>query len=337
MIGSLDTFVREGWDGWFGERAPRHLAHALLAPGPWQGARAFVFMRAEGETAPRVFLKVAFDPGEGRHLLREFGALSRVRPSVDARLRQGIPEALDLWMNGSTTVMAQRVLTGRRLLVPHLLGRGSPAARRLVARYLRGVFSWSGELGRATTQGVELDGSALAETVELFLAATGGDGAAARLRSFGRALERSGLRWRPGWQHRDVSVGNVLVHRGRPRLLDWEHAGEDAEPWFDVAYAPGAMSILARHQAGGRESIQDAALRALGPRAWPGSLLRREMRRAWTHPLPLQWAVVVTMMKTALRRLDGGQEGSPPLADLAVALFADDELRRSLAWLAPEW
>jgi hypothetical protein len=296
-----------------------------------------VFVFARGETRPSVVMKVAFTREEAAFLTEEFHALSGVRRATSGRIMETIPEPLALEASGQGVILALRVLDGRRPLVPDLTRRGSPAARRLMRGFLASSFGWSRDLAAASGQPRRVEEGELEELVEGFLnvyRVTGQPGSL--LRSFGRSVGRARISWTPCWQHRDISVGNVLFHRGNIRLIDWEHAAGACEPWFDTAYTPGASVLLARRQAGSA-SVREAALISLNDRHWFGRLLAQEMKKTWQYPLPLPWAVTLTAMSTALRRERNGRVGWTDWADFALCLLADKEFREAASWLAVDW
>ncbi|MGH2817510.1 MAG: hypothetical protein ACRDJS_03490 [Actinomycetota bacterium] len=339
-MSEVASYAAERWPAWFGRDAGRGIEPVALAGGPAHRRRAIVFLLSMGERRPAAALKIAFTPQEEEYLEAEFWALKEVWPKVPAGMRATVPEALGLDRVDGRLVLATQVLEGRRLLVPHITGRASIRARRLVRGFLAGAFSWSDELARATGQATEpgeADETVLQQMVEEFLAVHPvDDGAQRDFRAFGRALGRERIRWTPSWQHRDVAVGNVLMHRGALRFLDWEHASALSEPWFDIGYAPGALTLLAQRQSA-FPSVRDAGLSVLGMDAWAGRILREEMERAWRHPLPLAWAVALVVMSTAVRRRRHGRGGWTSWGELALGLVADREFRRAAAWLAPEW
>lgn len=326
------------WPAWFRSAPPVGLEQVILTGGPAHRPRAIVFVLRSGDRSPSVVIKVAFTPGEATFLSDEFRALSKVRAAAPPPLREGIPEPLGLHRAEEPIAMeATRAVAGRRLLVPDLGGRGGPMAARVLRSFLRGTFAWSRRLAEATQQAPERDEHELAEQVDRFLSVYRDGGSARRdIHSFGRAVARTRIRWRPGWQHRDVSAGNALVHRGAVRFVDWEHAEAASEPWYDVAYSPCATALLAQRQRA-LPSVRRAALSVLAADSWAGSLVRREMERAWSHPLPLAWAVALTAMSTALRRERSGRVGWPDWAEFATAVLTDGEFRRRVGWLAPEW
>ena len=335
-MSEMTRHAAERWPAWFGRDAERGLQPIALAGGPAHQRRAIVFLLESGERRPAAALKIAFTPQEEEYLEAEFRALSDVWPSLPPGMRATVPRALGLDRVDGRLVLATEVLEGRRLLVPYVTGRGSIRSKRLVTAFFAGAFSWSNELAGATPAG-EADESDLLEMVEGFLALYSIDGGASReLRAFSRALGRERIRWTRSWQHRDVAVGNVVTHRGSLRFLDWEHASSSSEPWFDVAYAPGALAFLG-HRQSAFPSVREAAVSVLGMDAWAGGILRREMEQAWRHPLPLAWAVALVVMSTAVRRRRRGRGGWTSWGELALCLMADRDFRRAAAWLAPQW
>lgn len=333
MIPTLVARASEAWPRWFnGESAP-HLVATVVGGGPAHGRRALVFLFPRRASRPRVVLKVASSAFEARCLRSEFEALTRLWTVVPTDLQRSIPEPLGKWTEGSASVIAMRALPGKRLLVPDLTAPRTLWGARLLRRFLGRAFSWTVGLARYTAEPAPSDEGLLAEIVDRFAHAY--PGRAERLASFRRAVGATSIRWSPCWQHRDITVGNVLDDRGNLRLVDWEHASGRSEPWFDLAYAPGAIALLACSQ--GSASVVDAARHVLGSDHWVGATLREEMSGAWRQPVPLHIAVALTAMSTALRRQAEGRLGWVDWAELAVALVGQDDLRRRLDWLAPAW
>jgi hypothetical protein len=332
------NYAAERWPDWFGTDVGRSIEPVVLAGGPAARRRAIVFLMPTSDSRPAVAIKIAFTPREEEFLEAEFAALSEVRPSLPLGLRATVPEALGLGRVGGHLTLSTHVLEGRRLLVPYLTRRrASLVAKRLIRGFLARLFSWSHELAQATGQAEQADEAELQEVVGRFLAVHPvDDGPQREFRAFARALGRERIRWTPSWQHRDAAVGNVLNHRGALRFLDWEHASARSEPWFDIAYAPGALTLLAQQQ-NDLTSVRDAGLSVLGVDAWAGRILRQEMEGAWHHPLPLSWAVALVVMNTAVRSRGQGRNGWASWAELATCLLADSEFRRTAGWLAPEW
>lgn len=326
------------WPVWFGGAPATNLEQVILTGGPAHKPRAIVFVLRSGDRSPSVVVKVAFTPGEAGFLSDEFRALCDVRAAAPPSLRESIPEPLGLHHAEEPVAMeATRAVAGRRLLVPDLCVPGGAMARRVLRSFLRGAFVWSQQLAEATQQDHERDEQELAGRVERFLSVYRGGASALRdIRSFGRAVARARIRWRPAWQHRDISVGNVLVHRGTLRFVDWEHAEAASDPWYDVAYAPCATVLVAQRQRA-MPSVRTAAMSVLPADKWAGRLLRTEMERAWSDALPLPWAVALTAVSTALRRERSGRIGWPDWAEFVTAVLADGEFRRRIGWLAPEW
>lgn len=330
-------YASQMWPEWFPNEPHARLEPVALAGGPAHQPRATVFVLGRGDTRPSVVMKVAFTRTEATFLEQEFRALSGVRRAAAGPVLASIPVPLGLETSDGAVILAVRALEGRRLLVPSTTGRGSLSARRAMRDFFGRAFDWSRSLAAATTDGSIEGPERLQGLVERFVSVHRVTGRPrSRMLSFGRAVGRAPLRWTAAWQHRDVSVGNALVHRGSLRMVDWEHAGPGCEPWFDTAYAPGAAVMLARGQ-GGCGSVREAACAALDRRRWVGAALAREMERAWHHPLPIPWAVALTVMSTALRRERDGRVGWTDWIDLASWMFSGDEIRRAAGWLAPEW
>jgi hypothetical protein len=336
VITELTEYAREHWAGWFGS-SPEEISIALGSGGPAHRTRAAVFLFEGRRRRPSVVMKIAFTELESSFLRHEHDALTRVRPLLPGAMPSSVPPALGLAVIEGNTVLSMGAVAGRRLLVPNLGGSGGRLARSLLSDFFRKSFDWSKKLAQATRSPILLDGSHLAEIVDRFASLPlDSPGLDERLPGFRRAVEESGIQWSTSWQHADLAVGNVLIHRGELRLLDWEHADQQSQPWFDIAQSPGATARLAKRQSG-LGSSRAAALAALGGSGWAGEVLRAEMEGTWDHPLPMGWAIALSSMATAIRQRDDARMGAEDWMELSAALIADDELRAALPWMVPDW
>jgi hypothetical protein len=321
---------------WF-DRGHEDLGIAIGSGGPAHRTRAAVFVFDDHRRSPSVVMKIAFTELEAGFLRHEHAALAELRPQLPAPMRRSMPRALGIAVIDGNTVLSMEALPGKRLLVPNLGGTGGPLPRKLLGDFYRKSFEWSRALAAATSSDKKLDGSALADLVDRYVALGPLAGPAAdRAASFRRSVDASGIEWSHSWQHADLAVGNVLIHRGELRLLDREHASAESQPWFDLAQSPGATARLAKRQTGAGSS-RDAAMRALGRSGWAGGLLRMEMERVWDDRMPLGWAVALASMATAIRQADDARMGAEDWSELTAALLADDELRAEVPWMVPDW
>jgi hypothetical protein len=336
MIGSLTEYAEDRWPEWFGGPA-EEIGLAVSSGGPAHRTRAAVFVFDGHQRRPSVVMKIAFTDLEAGFLRHEHDALNRLRPNLPGQMRRSIPRALGLSDIEDNTVLSMEALAGKRLLVPNLSGAGGPVPRRLMSGFFRKAFEWSRDLASATASDEVLGGRDLADVVDRFSGlASQPTRVSDRVASFRTAVESSGIKWSTSWQHADLAVGNVLLHRGELRLLDWEHASETSQPWFDVAQAPGATARLAKRQSG-VESSREAAIRALAGSSWAGEVLRTEIGRVWDDRIPVGWAVALASMATAIRQVEDSRMGAEDWTEFTVALLSDEELRRELSWLVPHW
>lgn len=336
MIDELTRYARENWLSWFGH-SPGSVGIAIGSGGPAHRTRAAVFVFEDRRIRPSVVMKIAFTELEAGFLRREHDALTEIRPLLPEPMRPTVPRALGLAEVEGNTVLTMEALAGRRLLVPDLNGSGGSLPRALMGDFYRKSFSWSNDLAVATKSGESLDGSDLAAIVDRFLALVIDSAeASGRLRSFRDAVAESGITWSTSWQHADLAVGNVLIHRGELRLLDWEHASDRSQPWFDLAQSVGATARLAKRQSGAGSS-REAAMSALGRSGWAGAVLRAELERAWGNRIPLGWVIALSSMATAIRQADDTRMGAEDWTEFAAALVADKELRSELPWMVPDW
>jgi hypothetical protein len=336
VIGPLTEYAEAQWQTWF-ERSHDQIGIAIGSGGPAHRTRAAVFAFEGHRRRPSVVMKIAFTELEASFLRHEHDALAAIRPRLAAPMRRSMPRALGIAEIEGNTVLSMEALRGKRLLVPNLGGTGGPLPRKLLGDFYRRAFDWSNELATTTSSDRQLDGSALAEMVDRYIG-LGPQTAtvASRLGSFRSAVAASGIGWSHSWQHADLAVGNVLFDHGEIRLLDWEHASEHSQPWFDLAQAPGATARLAKRQTGAASS-REAAMRALGRSGWAGEVLRSEMERVWDDRMPLGWAVALASMATAIRQAEDSRMGADDWTEFTAALLSDDELRSELPWVIPDW
>jgi hypothetical protein len=336
VIGALTEYAMGEWRSWF-ERGHEELGIAIGSGGPAHRTRAAVFVFDGHRRRPSVVMKIAFTELEAGFLRHEHDALTELRPRLPVEMRRSMPRALGLAQVDGNTVLSMEALLGKRLLVPNLGGAGGSLPKKLLGDFYRKSFEWSRDLAAATSGEMKLGGSALAEVVDRYASLVPHRGVALdRLSSFRSALDTSGIEWAHAWQHADLAVGNVLFHRGELRLLDWEHASAESQPWFDLAQSPGATARLAKRQTGAASS-REAAMRALGRSGWAGQVLRAELDRIWDNRMPLGWAVALASMATAIRQADDARMGAEDWTELTAALFTDDELRAELPWMVPVW
>jgi hypothetical protein len=336
MIDGLTGYARENWPFWFGH-FPESVGIAIGSGGPAHRTRAAVFVFEGRRRRPTAVMKIAFTELEAGFLRHEHDALTEIRALLPGPMRPSVPQALGLAEIGGNTVLTMEALAGRRLLVPDLNGSGGSLPRSLMGDFYRKSFAWSNDLAVATSSSERLDGSHLAEVVDRYIVlAPLSAEAGGRLRSFRGALAESGVTWSTSWQHADLAVGNVLMHRGNLRLLDWEHASDRSQPWFDLAHSVGATSRLAKRQSGAASS-RFAAMSALGRSGWAGPVLREELERSWDNRMPLGWVIALSSMATAIRQAEDARMGADDWTEFAAALVVDDELRFELPWMVPDW
>jgi hypothetical protein len=263
--------------------------------------------------------------------------MDRLRPLLPADLQERMPRALDLIRFGGATVLASEAVPGRRLLISRLTGDVTRRARAVMEGFFAGSFEFTRGVADATAEETPLGPEPLVEITEDFARRFGdlAPGLDERARSLGRMISAEGIRWHPSWQHQDVAVGNVLDDRGRLLFVDWEHAGPGCPPWFDVAFAPVATSHLAARM-DGLHSLEEAALGSLGEETAVGSILKQRMGEVWDYPIPMSWAVTLTAMVGALRKVDEKRTGTAEWAELVALLLGDDDdVNRRLGWLCP--
>ena len=328
MIPSMLDWLARSWVDWFGD-VPGELHTGFLAGGPAHRSRvsAFVFNRSERE--PRLFVKVALSARESRYVRDEFRAVEALT-GHSSEVSKLPPSPLGVMADEGWLAAAYEVVPGRRLLVPQLHGRIGPIGRRELSRFWNGAARVGTDLA-AVENGAHRDERALGEVVAEFGRLYDVAGReAAHLRAFRARLERERVRWNPSWQHGDVAVGNVLIDNGELRLVDWEAASPDYEPWFDLATAPVAAAILASRQTGC--PVMEAVTSVLPEESWVGRNLTSTMRRYWRWEIPIGWAVALTCMRMAIRRSAQGRTMASDYGTLAMSLIADRSVFARVEW-----
>ena len=215
--------------------------------------------------------------------------MDQLWPQLPDELQSSMPRALDLHRNGGITAMAAGVVTGNRLLVPGLTGDVPPRARDIMDSFFRRSFRFARALAEATSSPSPRDSGPLADIAGEFARRFLADQPdfRSRVQDFAHAIQATTIAWHPAWQHQDVAVGNVLEDGEDLRFVDWEHAGGDCVPWFDIAFAP----VVTSHLAGGG-SIASHRWRPPLSVCWAGkpqsapSLRERMRRRSGTIPCP---------------------------------------------------
>jgi aminoglycoside phosphotransferase (APT) family kinase protein len=355
-LAALAAHAKRRWPDWFGCTAGTVRPLAAVG-GPAHRSRLLVTLFADGEPAPRVFVKVALDRRESGFVRREAEAVEAVRRSMPPDVGGRAPTFLDREDWDGHAVAYTEAALGRRVPDPpvrHGRGRGS---WRVYDRFLGQAFAWSARLAdhspqpaahspqstarspQSTAHSRQPAASSTADTPEVSVRRFADGHATSRhetaaLEAFATAVEAAGLDMRPCWQHGDLALSNSLLDAGKFRFLDWEHAGPHHEPWLDVASAPVPLLSAGLRQAGG--DVRGTLIELFGGRHRGGLVLRRRMQAHWRFPLPLAWGVALTCVRRTHQRVAEGR-AQEPWATCARLLVADPEVRRRLDWLAPRW
>lgn len=290
------------------------------------------------ERWPSIVVKLATTEEGARHLPREARVLDLAERELEGFLDHPPPRHLDLLEEPELTALAITAVRGRRASLPDL----TPAVprwgdKRRLQSHLEGVRDWSRSLSKAGRSNRQpRDGQFIATRIQRF--ALLGDLAPElreRLEEFAHALQASNAQWTPLWQHGDVASGNVLWHRRRVRLVDWEAASPTHDPWRDDAYL--ILSLARAAQRTMRTSSIGAALvGALSSRSWAGRILASSYREYWPHPIPIGWAVLATTIEHAMEE-EEHRAASAVWRGFAIDLVSSDQLRSRCDWLVPRW
>lgn len=310
--------------------------HPVVLRTSPDGSRAVLAIFIGDERRPRFVVKVSTTLSESSLLKREFHTLRSVHELCSPALTKHMPRAVGFEQRESASSLIMTALQGKRALLPRLTHRGTVLSRRLLRHYVRRTFEWTRVLAEGSSRADVLSSRALASVVQRFEASLDGpSNTLLRVRAFGEAIGSNDMSYTPRWQHGDLSAGNVLVSGNNLQVVDWAHASDSYEPWFDLAYTPCALALMAQREHSQGRSVRSAVLAVLSDQTWSGHILRTEMERLWHHPIPLAWAVTLVCMRASLRRGEAGEQGWMPWRKLALSLLVDDEVRSGVGWLAP--
>lgn len=331
VVEDLLAIATTRWEEWFGTPTDK-LLPAVFAGGPAHRDRAVLALLHPGEGAPTVVVKIGIGASEIRFVEKEYGALTRVSKAVAPAFSMTFPRPLLLHRSVDLAASFTTAVAGRRLATPALSGPSAVVTPAVLRLFTRRATTWSNELAAQTAE-ASRDSTDIATLVDSF--ATRFEPHTAHrqeLDAFAGRISRERIAWTSSWQHGDLTMPNVLVDGGRLRVLDWEHAGPDRQPWLDAGTLPGMLAYLAKRQGAGA-TLVEAARTVLSTRGRIGAVMASELKRAWHHPIPLGWGVTLAAMHKAL--LQARNIEWPGWADLAVALLQDRSLRSELSWMAP--
>lgn len=294
-----------------------------------------VFRRRE--RLPNLVVKLTTNEN-ATHLTREARVLDLAQSELGRLVNQPLPRQLGFIQEPQLAALAITALRGHRAKLPDLtMSEARRNDRRRLQSHVDMVRDWSRSLREAgISDQLPRDGQFVAGRIERFIVlGKVGPKASDRLERLAEAMRASGVRWSPCWQHGDVAPGNVLWHRRRIRLVDWEAASPSHEPWRDDAYLILSLARVAQ-RAMGAASVSAAFQGPLASRSWAGRILASSYREEWPHPIPIGWAVIATVIEHALER-EESDTTTATWRDLAVDLLCDDQFRATCNWLTPNW
>ncbi|CAN5793194.1 hypothetical protein BH20GEM1_BH20GEM1_00890 [soil metagenome] len=307
------------------------LVPAVMVGGPGHRGRAIMFLFFESSFAPDFVVKVAFSPEESRFLGHEYSALQNVRPILSHTSATRVPEPVTLFRVEESTALMCKALIGQRLLIPQLTSTRGAMGRRVLREYFKQAFRFSIDLANAGSNPAS-SASSLPQIVARFRHRFGDQGEAGKeLAAFEHAVANARIPSTPTWQHCDMMMSNVLTNRQELRILDWEHSRANSQSWFDVAYAPVALALMASWQTGA--AFPMVMMQVLNRESWPGRIISEEMERVWEFPLPLSWGVLLTAMETALRQENEGRLASSEWSGFVHTILGKRG-KQELSWLS---
>lgn len=329
-LARVRRWMESEWSKWTTGRA---VGAELTLVGRKPDRLTFLFFEA-GSAEPSVAVKTARQESDRERLLRELDVLTRLHNLEGRRERACAPAPYGSRSFGGLFAIATQAWGGRRLTPPH---PECPNAlqQRTLRQYVDVVDTLSRELASLSTGEASDQVDRTAETARRFAAVCPAEVVPVAC-SFAEAVARSGLSLPLVWQHGDPSPGNIIVERERPALVDWEDAGPDYPPWWDLALVPFILTHgRAAHM---KRPLDGEVVRlTLTEEGRTGRTLALELSARWPSAIPLGWGITLATMDVALRLVRSGRAGATHGMAMASALLTDERCRADASWATPSW
>jgi hypothetical protein len=335
-ISRVFTWLHAQYPSWEGGDQLGPIRVAVLN-GRRPGRATLIVFRG-GQRTPSIVVKLVTRLEDAGHISREARSLELANSQLVGLLDPPPPRLLGSTHQPGLAALAITAVPGRRSKLPDLAkAKPSRSDVHAVRRHIDSVRSWTRSLREVEMPEQPMrDGQQLADRVHRFIELGGLPAAVVpRIQHLAIAMEQMPVKWSPHWQHGDVAPGNVLWHKGRIRLVDWEAASPAHDPWRDDAYLLLSLGRATQHETG-VSSVGSAIRAAFGSQSWAGRVAESSYRESWPHPIPVGWALISTTIEHALEREEYGAT-TPFWRDLAVDLLFDQDLRDSCGWLVPHW
>jgi len=277
VIHRLEDHLIAHWDAIVGDRLPRPrtihwMKFGAVTDFPRKYTYLYGFLDGAGEAS--LVLKITDDRTSQAQLIREFDQVNRIRARVSPAIAATIPEALAGLPFGAYWIGVEEVAGGERFLPVIDLTRRQ--LERRVSRYVQSVLDWVTEFASCGRQEDELDAKLFNRCVAEPLA---------RLRSFyrleqieNRYLEKLATRL-DGYRgrtigavamHGDLWPGNIYVHDGGLRIIDWTDFRERDISYHDLFCFLDSFVIIERpgELMRGGQAVDDYSVLAPIQRNW---------------------------------------------------------------------
>jgi hypothetical protein len=307
VIHRLTDHLRSHWRAIVGGDLPEPATIHLMKFGSVVDfPRKYVYLYAflDGDSEPSLVLKITADRAAQAQLVREYDLLNRIRARVSGEIAATIPAALAGLPFGRYWVGVEEAAGGRRFLPFVDLRRASE--RRRVEPFIDLVSQWLIDFGRCGGGRHEFDGElyrqAAVEPLVRLRSYYDLDAAElAFLDELARRLDR--FRGRPVTavaSHGDLWPGNIYVHEGRLRIIDWPDFRPLDATYHDLwnfidSFVLRRGGAHERLDIGGRDPAAHALFGVPAPGMWFDRLVRRLVER-YVTALELEPELVQLML-----------------------------------------
>jgi hypothetical protein len=242
LLPELLDWLRQAWPELFpGQRRPRALDCVIQGTGV---GKIIGFVLADGQASPSCVVKLPRSAGDNGELLHELHVINELRRRGGALAQATLPHPLAAPLIQGRQLVVEALLPGE--LFSSVVPVGGDFHLDTARRHLGQIRDWYVGLQRATWPAPEPLTASDVESLCLIPIRRARQEAELRPQEVqflddlaARARRLEGQRLPLGFVHGDLRPGNVLIHRGALRVLDWQFGSLRALPlldWFEFAF-----------------------------------------------------------------------------------------------------